>query len=129
MNFKRQPFLKMFAKKRNRNNNGVIWASIISLGLSALVMGFGKGQGRRTESNGNFTRKTNLTPMFQNLIKNFMSRNGTDPLMNNAALNEFSDELISKTIQNDQQRYTPQSNMQSNFNEPNKTPKTGAENL
>jgi hypothetical protein len=80
---KKQPYLNMF--RRKRSNKGVMWASLISLGVSTLVMMLGKGQ------------RKNVTSSFQNFTKN-ISAKGKIPMMNNAALSEFSEEFLSKNV-------------------------------
>jgi (p)ppGpp synthase/HD superfamily hydrolase len=79
---KKQPYLNMFKKKRN--NKGVMWASLISLGISTLMMMLSKG------------KRQKVTSSFQNLTKNITSKSGM-PMMNNA-LAEFGAEFFSKNI-------------------------------
>jgi hypothetical protein len=79
---KKQPYLNMFKKKRS--NKGVVWASLISIGISTLMMMLRKGK----------TQK--VTSSFQNFTKNITSKSGM-PLMNNA-LAEFGAEFFTKNI-------------------------------
>jgi (p)ppGpp synthase/HD superfamily hydrolase len=79
---KNQPYLNMFKKKRS--NKGVMWASLISLGISTLMMMLSKG------------KRQKVTSSFQNLTKNITSKSAM-PLMNNA-LAEFGAEFFTKDI-------------------------------
>jgi hypothetical protein len=83
--FNRQ-MMKVFTKKKN--NKGVLWASLISLGASAAVWGITKGK----------KREINTLPI-RNMFKN-MNLNKNIPIMNDAALTEFSEELIDKATKN-----------------------------
>lgn len=71
---RRQNLFNMFNRKRN--NRGVLWTSLISLGVSAAALGL-----RR---NGN----KNMLASIQNVMKN-----GQIPKMANA-ITEFSKELV-----------------------------------
>ncbi|WP_404324146.1 hypothetical protein LG298_11345 [Cytobacillus firmus] len=76
-----QPFLNMFGRKRRRNR-GMIWGSLISLGLSAAAYGFTRNRGR------------NMARPFQNLMNNTAQMtNFQKPNM--AGLTEFAEELTS----------------------------------
>jgi hypothetical protein len=77
---RKQPYLNLFKKKRS-NNKGVMWASLISIGVSTLMMMLSKG------------KRAKVTSSFQNLTKNISGI----PMMNNA-LAEFGEELFSKNI-------------------------------
>jgi hypothetical protein len=91
--FRKQPYMKMFTRKRS--NKGAFWASLISIGASAAVWGMTKG--KMTKGNGNREERKNQPTgnMLTNLIGN---RN--IPMMNDAALTEFSEEIISKAVNN-----------------------------
>jgi hypothetical protein len=78
---KKQPYLNMFAKKRS--NKGVLWASLISLGVSTLMMMLSKG------------KREKVTSSVQNFTKNITA--SKLPMMNNA-LAEFGAEFFSKNI-------------------------------
>jgi Na+(H+)/acetate symporter ActP len=75
---RRQNILNMFG--RRRNNRGMMWASLLGLGVSAAAYGLGRNQNR------------NMMAPFQNLISNFRTRN-SGQMPNMAALTEFSKEL------------------------------------
>lgn len=83
-----------------------MWASVISVAVSAIVMSMGRGfgtgpnNGKRNEQ-GERERQDQRTPSLQNLVKNF-SANTNIPQMNDAALTEFSEELISKATQHNE---------------------------
>lgn len=75
----RQNILNMLG--RRRNNRGMIWASLLGLGVSAAVYGL-----RRTQNR-------NMTNPLQNLMNNFRFNNALQmPKMAN--LTEFSEELV-----------------------------------
>jgi hypothetical protein len=80
-----QPFFKLFAKKRK--SRGAIWASasLLGIGLSAAVFGVTKGK-----------RKDAALP-FQNMMKSFSSKTNLN-LMDNAAITEFSEELLTSAL-------------------------------
>jgi hypothetical protein len=76
---RRQSFYNMFG--RRRNNRGIIWGSLLGLGLSLAVYGLG----------GN--RNKNIMRPIQNFLNNFgMGKTTLTP--NIAGLTEFSKELI-----------------------------------
>lgn len=81
----KQPYMNMFRKKRS--NKGVMWASLISLGVSTLVMMLSKG------------KRKNVTSPFQNFTKNIAPKSNIS-MMNDAALTEFSEELLTKAVEN-----------------------------
>jgi hypothetical protein len=81
----KRSFFRLFRQKRN--NRGAMWASLVGLGISAAV--FGVTRGKRT---------VNALP-FQNLVKNFTPKTDLN-MMNNAALTEFSEELLSSALEN-----------------------------
>lgn len=83
-NMMKQPILKLFAKKRK--NRGALWASIVSLGISAAVFGITKGR-----------RKITSLPI-QNIVKNFTPKNNNINSMDNAAMTEFSEELLESAL-------------------------------
>ncbi|USK35944.1 hypothetical protein LIT25_12030 [Bacillus sp. F19] len=76
-----QPFLNMFG--RRRRNRGMVWASIVGLGISAAVFGLRRNQNR------------NLLSPIQNLVNNFRQNNLQNPvsISNKTAFAEFSNEL------------------------------------
>jgi hypothetical protein len=78
---KKQPYLNMFTKKRS--NKGVLWASLISIGVSTLMMMLSKG------------KREKVTSSFQNMTKNISK--SKIPMMN-SALAEFGAEFFSKNI-------------------------------
>lgn len=81
----RKSFFRLFGQKRK--NRGTMWASLIGIGLSAAVFGITRGK-----------RTVNALPL-QNLAKNFSTKTDLN-LMNNAALTEFSEELLSSALKN-----------------------------
>lgn len=103
------PFLKMFMKKRR--SNGAIWASLAGLGISAAVFGLTRGKkkmqnlpfqnmmGNMTKQNGaNGTGRENA---FKNMMNNISPRTNINS-MDNAALAEFSEELMASALNKDQ---------------------------
>lgn len=82
---KRQPFFKLFAPKRK--SRGAMWASLLGIGVSAAVFGVTRGK-----------RKDFALP-FQNAVKNFSPKTNLN-LMDNAALTEFSEELLESALKN-----------------------------
>ena len=87
---KRQPLFKLFTPKPKRNMS--LWASLAGIALSAVVFGLTRGK-----------RKDFALP-FQNVMKNFSERSNLPSLnvMDNAALTEFSDELMESALNNKQ---------------------------
>ncbi len=76
-----QPLLNMFGRKRRRNR-GMLWGSLLSLGLSAAAYGFTRNRGR------------NMARPFQKLMNNTAQMtNFQKPNM--AGLTEFAEELTS----------------------------------
>ena len=67
-----------------------LWASLVGLGLSAAVFGITKGKRR------------NFALPFQNVMKNFSEKTNLPSLnvMDNAALSEFSEELMESALTN-----------------------------
>ncbi|WHY75557.1 hypothetical protein QNH20_15620 [Neobacillus sp. WH10] len=82
---RRQPFFKLFAPRRR--NRGAMWASLLGLGLSAAVVGVTRG------------KRKNFELPFQNAVKNFSPKTNLN-LMDNAALTEFSEELLASALKN-----------------------------
>jgi hypothetical protein len=79
---RRQNILKMFG--RRRNNRGVIWASMLGLGITAVAYGL----------RGN--RNRNMLRPVQNVMNNIrMQTAGNRP--NVAAITEFAKELVPET--------------------------------
>ena len=85
---KAQPLLKMFPRKRK--SRGAMWASLLGIGLSAAVFGVTKGKRR------------DLALPFQNIIRNVAPKTNLS-LMDNAALTEFSEELLMSALNNKKQ--------------------------
>jgi hypothetical protein len=85
-----QSFFNLFAKKRKRR--GTMWtsASLLGIGLSAAVFMVTKGK-----------RKDIALP-FQDMMKNFSPKTNLN-FMDNAALTEFSEELLTSALNNKQQ--------------------------
>ncbi|XJZ28966.1 hypothetical protein ACF5W4_09360 [Bacillota bacterium Lsc_1132] len=84
----KRSFFNMFSRKRS--NRGALWASLIGLGISAVMFRRNKGQKNASRIN------------FQNLMKNNPLKSSS-PAKSNAALAEFSEELMSKALQNNNQ--------------------------
>lgn len=84
-NLRRLPFFNLIMPKRKRR--GAMWASLFGLGLSAAVFGVTRGK-----------RKDIALP-FQNVVRNFTPKTNIN-LMDNAALTEFSDELLESALNN-----------------------------
>jgi hypothetical protein len=76
---RKQNILKMFG--RRRNNRGMLWASILGLGLSAAAYGFRRNRNR------------NMPNSVQNVMNNTRFGN-IIPMPKMANLMEFSKELI-----------------------------------
>lgn len=91
-NMKKQPFFNLFKKKRR--TNGTFWVSLLGLGISAAVFGITKGKRKET------------TLPFQSIVKNFTQRNVNK--MDNTALTEFSEELLSSALNKKGLRKSPQ---------------------
>ncbi|HEY2421939.1 MAG TPA: hypothetical protein VGI04_11000 [Neobacillus sp.] len=79
----KQPFFNLFAKKRK--NRGAFWASLLGLGLSAVVFGITRGNRKMT------------TPSFQNIGKSFADKANIN-MMDNAAMTEFSEDLMESAL-------------------------------
>jgi hypothetical protein len=75
----RQNFLKMFGMKRN--NRGMMWVSLLGLGVSAAAFGLGRN------------RNSNMLRPVQNVINNIRTRSNNQ-MPNAATLTEFSKELV-----------------------------------
>ncbi|WHY89978.1 hypothetical protein QNK12_20165 [Neobacillus cucumis] len=90
-NVKIEPFFNMF--KRKRKSRGAMWASLFGLGLSAAVYGVTKGK-----------RKISAPPLqnMQNMMKTFTPKTNIN-MMDNAALTEFSEELLESALRNKRQ--------------------------
>lgn len=80
----KQPYLNMFKKKKN-NNKGVLWASLISFGVSTLMMMLRKGKGDK------------ITSSFQSLAKNMKAKSSI-PMLNKNAVTEFAEELNGRNV-------------------------------
>jgi Na+(H+)/acetate symporter ActP len=91
---KKQPFLNLFRKKQN--NKGVMWASLLSLAVSAVAYVLSRGQQQNTN---NENKQRYKAPSLRNFVSSITPK-GDIPIMNDAALTEFSEELISKAVQN-----------------------------
>lgn len=76
---RRQPLLNMFG--RRRNNNGMMWASVLGLGISAAVYGLRRNQNRKMQNP--VQNLMNIFPMGKSVQK-----------LNMAGLTEFAKELI-----------------------------------
>jgi len=78
-----QPFFKMFARKRK--SRGAMWASLLGIGISAAVFGVSKGKRR------------DIALPIQNMMKNIAPKTNLN-LMDNAAITEFSEELLTSAL-------------------------------
>ncbi|MBO1510161.1 hypothetical protein [Metabacillus bambusae] len=76
---RRQNILKMFGRKRN--NRGMMWASLLGLGVSAAVFGI------RSNRNRNMLRPV------QNVMNNIRTQTAGQ-MPNAAGITEFSKELV-----------------------------------
>ena len=87
----RQNVLKMFGRKRN--NNGMIWTSLLGLGVSMAAYVFGKNTNKTSNTNkASNTAKTPISPIIQNFLNNVRTQDRTQmPKM--STLTEFSTEL------------------------------------
>lgn len=77
---RRQSLFNMMGKRRN--NRGMVWASLLGLGVSAVTYGW------RRNRNGNM-----LAPV-QNLMNNFRSQNAGQMSKMATSLTEFSKEIV-----------------------------------
>lgn len=84
---RRQKIFKLFTPRRK--NRGAMWASLLGLGLSAAVVGVTRG------------KRKNFTLPFQNAVKNFSPKTNFN-IMDDAALTEFSEELLTSALKNKQ---------------------------
>ncbi|WHY84174.1 hypothetical protein QNH39_16040 [Neobacillus novalis] len=87
---RRQPFIKLFAPKRK--GRGAMWASLVGIGLGAAVFGAARGRGRRKD----------LALPLQNAVKNFSSKINFNK-MDDTALTEFSEELLTSALNKNNQ--------------------------
>ncbi len=62
-----------------------MWASLLGIGISAAVFGVTKG------------KRKDLAPPFQNMVKKFAPKTNLN-LMDNAAITEFSEELLMSAL-------------------------------
>jgi hypothetical protein len=87
-----QNVLKMFGRKRN--NSGMIWATLLGLGVSMAAYGFGKNTKKSSNTNkAANTAKTSMSPIIQNFLNNVRTQNRTQmPKM--STLTELSTELL-----------------------------------
>jgi hypothetical protein len=76
---RRQNRLKMFEKKRT--NRGMMWASLLGLGVSAATYGLKRNQNR------------NMLRPVQNVMSNIRTRTAGN-MPNVAAITEFAKELV-----------------------------------
>ncbi|GHI00959.1 hypothetical protein [Neobacillus kokaensis] len=99
-NLMRMPFLKMFMPKRR--NNGAIWASLAGIGLGAAVYGMAKGKRNvMTLPIGDSVK--NFASPIKDSVKNIVPKMNINN-MDNAALTEFSDELLESALNNNKNR-------------------------
>ena len=75
---------------KKRKTRGTMWASLIGLGISAIVIGMTKG------------KRNEYKPPLQNIVKTIKPKSGLG--MNDLALAEFSDELLASALKNDKER-------------------------
>ncbi|TKH00663.1 hypothetical protein FC682_23980 [Peribacillus simplex] len=76
---RRQNILKMFGRKRN--NRGMMWVSLLGLGVSATAFGLGRNRNR------------NMLRPVQNVMNNIRTRTAGQ-MPNATAITEFSKELV-----------------------------------
>jgi hypothetical protein len=91
---RKQPYMKMFTKKRS--NKGAVWASLISIGATAAVWGMTKS--KMKDSTRDSSKDSTKKPV-RNMLTNLIG-NKNIPMMNDAALTEFSEDLINKVVNN-----------------------------
>ncbi|MED3563623.1 hypothetical protein [Bacillus xiapuensis] len=91
-----QPFLNMF--KRKRKNRGAMWASLFGLGISAAVFGVTRGK-RKISVPPIQNMQNSVQNNMQNMMKNFTPKTNIN-MMDNAALTEFSEELLESALKN-----------------------------
>lgn len=81
---KNQPFSNIFGRRRNKN--GMMWGSLLSIGISAAAYGFRRYRNR------------NLTKPIQDLMNNSGIGNVKRPNM--AGLTEFAKEIVPNKMNN-----------------------------
>jgi hypothetical protein len=94
-NLRKLPFFNLFMPKRK--GRGTMWASLVGLGVSAAV--FGITRGKRSNNN--------VALPFSNAIRNMTPKMNISPKMDvgrmdNAALAEFSEEMLASALNKDQ---------------------------
>lgn len=100
---------------KRRKNRGAMWVSLFSVGIGAAILGMLTGK-----------RKDSSMPM-NNIMKNFTPRNLTPKtninMMDNAALTEFSEEILSNALNTRNNRSnTNNTNANPNFANNHDTP-------
>ncbi|AZU62914.1 hypothetical protein CHR53_17580 [Neobacillus mesonae] len=98
-NLKRMPLMKMFMPKRN--NKGAIWASLAGIGIGAAVYGMTKGR-RNNMALPLRDSVKNMAGPIRDSVKNMVPKMNLNN-MDNAALTEFSDELLASALNNNNQ--------------------------
>jgi len=91
MNIRKMPFLRLFMPKRK--SRGALWTSLISLGVSAAVIGVAKGKGKNAALpfKNTVSNVKNMVPKLNIPKMNIES-------MDNAALAEYSEELMASAL-------------------------------
>lgn len=105
-NWTRMMFNLVGYRKKNRNT---MWFSVIGIAISAVaaLLGFTRGKGflnfpgqNQAGQNHTETNRTQQNFSEPNLVKNFASSRDIN-VMDNAALAEFSEELLSSALKNE----------------------------
>ncbi|MED1467734.1 MULTISPECIES: hypothetical protein [Bacillus] len=94
-----EPIFNMF--KRKRKSRGAMWASLFGLGLSAAVYGVTRGK-RKISALPLQNMQNNMQTNMQNMVKTFTPKTNIG-MMDNAALTEFSEELLESALRNKRQ--------------------------
>ncbi|MCL6572002.1 MAG: hypothetical protein K6T88_10020 [Bacillus sp. (in: Bacteria)] len=82
-----RPFTNLFAK--NKKRKGSIWASasLLVIGVGAAIFGVTRGKNK------------DFTLPIQNIVKNFSAKTNLNQ-MDNTAITEFSEELLTSALKN-----------------------------
>lgn len=88
----KQSFFNSFRKQPK--NRSTLWASLFSIGIGAAIFGLTRGRGKRN----------NMLQPLKNVLTNMTPRNSNINGMDNAALNEFSEELLASALNKDKQK-------------------------
>lgn len=106
-NVMNMPFFRLFMPKRK--SRGTLWASLIGLGVSAAVLGVTRGKRKDLAE----PLKENIKKFVPDNIKNIMPRMNISS-MDDAALTEYSEELLQSALNNNNGKTTAPNKMYTN---------------